>query len=166
VRIDGGNAFAPEDIAQMDVLAFPHCCDLYRPESLGPIPGATPNPSGKQVGDSRHELVATDVRCCFGAAPETDQPTIMGRLSDDNIYTLDQFALPSGVEAHDAWILVFLSDGDNYREVYALMGEPQSSNVHPWGAPGVQVILGKKVPGSRPPAGVEVRDPLGLVPGV
>lgn len=162
MRIDGGTHFAAEDIAQMDALAYPHLCDLYRPSRLSPIPGSTDNPSGLQVGDTGYDLATQNVRCCFGAAPESNQPNVMGRVGADNIYTLDQFAVPGGVEIHDAWALVFLSAGDNYREVYILQGEPQSSNPHPWGAPSVQIAFAKRVSSTVHPAGIVIRNPLGV----
>lgn len=144
----------------MQRLTLPHVCDLYAPEDPQPIPGAA-NPSGIQMGDTRWRLAARDVPCLFSARPETDTPTVLGRAQSDNIFTLDVFFIPSGVEVHDAWHLVFLGDGDNHGEVYALQGEPQSDNPHPLNPARVQMVYGKKVPGHPLPPGVVVRDVLG-----
>ena len=149
----------------LDRFNFPHLCDLFSPTVLNKIPGSTANPSGLQVGDSAYQLAQEDAACFFSAAPENDQPTIMGRVSADNVYTLDKFVIPSGIEVHDAWVLVFLSAGDNYREVYAVQGEPLAMNPHPFHRVTQQTILAKRILSAILPTGVVVRDPLGLVPG-
>lgn len=141
-------------------LTLPHRCDLYAPEDLRPIAGEG-NPSGIQTGDGRWRLAARDVPCLFSPRPETDQPTVLGRTQADNIFTLDVFFVPSGVEIHDAWLLVFLGAGDNHGEVYAVQGEPQSDNPHPLNPAQTQQVFCKRIPGNPLPPGVDVPDPLG-----
>jgi hypothetical protein len=146
----------------LDRFNFPSLCDLFRLSDIRLIPGATLNPSGIQVGDSTYQIAQQNVPVFFSPAPENDQPTVMGRVSADNIYTLDKFVIPSGIEVHDAWVLVFLSAGDNYREVYSVQGEPRAMNPHPFHRAQQQTVLCKKLPSSPLPSGVYVRNPLGL----
>lgn len=148
----------------LDRFNFPHVCDLFKPATLLKAP-AEVNPSGLLVGDAAYTLAAQDVSVFFSPTPENDQPTIMGRTTEENIFTLDKFVFPSGVEIHDEWVLVFLSAGDNYRDVYFVRGNPQSANPHPFHLVTQQLVLARKLIAAELPVGVEVRDPLGLVAG-
>ena len=149
--------------ALLDRFNFPHLCDLYKPSTLLHAPSQV-DPAGLLIGDSSYTLAAQDVSVFFSPTPENDQPTIMGRTTEENIFTLDKFVFPSGIEVHDAWVLVFLSAGDNYRDLYFVRGNPQSSNSHPFHLVTQQLVLCRKLVNSEFPVGVTVRDPLGLVP--
>lgn len=148
--------------ATVDRMRFPATCDLYKPGRLAPIPGSTDNPSGIQVGDTAYSLATQNVPCFFSPAPENNVSVVMGRVGADNIYTLDKFVFPSGVEASDGWVLVYLGAGDNYREVYVLQGDPLAGNPHPLHFLTVQTFLAKRVSSTVHPAGIVIRNPLGV----
>lgn len=132
---------------------FPHLCALWEPASPKALQGGD-NPSGLRIGDMTYQLANARQSCFYSATPETDSATVLGRVQNANIFTLDKFTLPSGVEVADAWVLVVLTQGDNYLDTFVIQGQPQSQMLGAMHSLSCQLIYGRRV--SPRPDGVNL----------
>ncbi|MBC8138140.1 MAG: hypothetical protein H8F28_19850, partial [Fibrella sp.] len=116
-------------------LHFPHRCDLWRkcPVTTG---------VDKELRDtSLYELVDAGVWCLFDAQPETNETTVMGRTKSDNLFTMDVFLFPEGVELLDTYVIVFRTPGENADKTFVIQGNPQAGNRHPFHPVTTQRVL-------------------------
>lgn len=141
---------------QLEALHFPHLCALWTQGVLEKLPSGV-NPSRLKASDTGNVFVGV-FACFYNATPETNQAEVMGRTQADNIFTMDKFILPSGVDVDDMWTLAFLTPGDNYLNLYALQGAPQSVNPGPFHPIGGRLVLGKLLP--LPPPGVRIEEAI------
>src|SRR5438309_1869295 len=77
-------------------------CDLYKPTTH------VVNPPTKEGGDLQLPVDPTysNVPCAFHSTPEIDVPKPQGRTKEINIFTLDKFIIPQGIEIYDGWGVV------------------------------------------------------------
>jgi hypothetical protein len=144
-------------------LYFPHRCDLFKMSEPNTISDTQRNPLQNRIADESYELAREDVPVFYSATPETDEAKLLGRIKQDNMFTLDRFVFPESVKVMDTWYLVFLSEGPNYQNIYVVQGNPESKNEHPLHlsiSQNAQFIYGKRITSSNLPAGIEVRNPL------
>ena len=135
-------------------LYFPHVCALWRPGTYKPLLTA-PNTSGLRVSDTEYDLAARRQACFYSATPETDQATVAGRAISHNIFSLDVFHVPTGVEVSDGWYLLFLTPGDNYGRFFVIHGAPQSEQAGPRHPITVQQIYGRNIPATQLPPTIQ-----------
>lgn len=141
---------------QLEALHYPHLCGLWAPGTLERLPSGV-SPSRIKAADGLNVFVGV-FACFYNATPETNQAEVMGRTQADNIFTMDRFILPMGAEVDDTWTLAFLTPGDNYLNLYAIQGAPQSVNPGPLHAIGGRLVMGKLLP--LPPPGVRIEDAI------
>jgi hypothetical protein len=115
------------------------------------------SPSRIKAADGLNVFVGV-FTCFYNATPETNQAEVVGRTQSDNIFTMDKFILPMGADVDDTWTLGFLTPGDNYLNLYAIQGAPQSVNPGPLHPIGGRLVMGKLLP--LPPPGVRIEDAI------
>lgn len=131
---------------RLEEIHYPHLVQLWKPERIKVIADAERNPTGLAVADGKYIQVSEATPCMCISTPETEQPLIMGRTKYDNLFTLDKFLFPSGVEIRDAWTFIVLTPGDNQGDINIVQGNPQSSSATPGHTVGVQLVYAKRSP--------------------
>lgn len=106
-------------------LHFPHVVAIWKPAALETLGDGSVN-SGLLVADTGYEFVSAAQRCFYNATPEYSEAEVMGRTRVNNIFTLDVFLFPEGVELADKWIIYNRTPGDNEDRLFVLAGAPQS----------------------------------------
>lgn len=134
---------------EIDKMLFPHVCDIYKPApvSIG---------VDKELSDLVYEVSVLGQKCLLDVLPETDSPTEFGRSKVDNMFTLDVFNFPSGVDVRDTYFIVFKHPGDNYNGFWIVQGNTQSMNYDPLRPVTQQKIIAVQT--ETAPVGVTVGD--------
>lgn len=109
----------------LEEVHFPHVCALWKPGPLETLADGTVN-SGVLLADTGYTFVTAAQRCFYNATPETEEATVLGRTRVNNLFTLDVFLFPEGVELGDKWILYHRTPGDNEGRLFSFAGAPQS----------------------------------------
>lgn len=132
---------------------YPHECALWKPVPPQKLPSGN-NPSRLLVEDLHYTLATARQACFYSATPETNSAQVLGRTQNANIFTLDKFTLPLGVDVADTWVIVFLTQGDNYLDTFVVQGEAQAQQAGFLQPAACQLVYGRRV---RPrPVGVSL----------
>lgn len=139
--------------SQREALHFPHACALWKPTRLETLKNGNVN-DGVLMADRGYELATARQACFYNATPENNEATVLGRTRVNNLFTLDVFLFPEGVNLDDQWVLYLLTEGDNQHRLFVLQGAPQSVQPGPLHSIGGQRALVARIatiPGALPP---------------
>ena len=110
-------------MAHWQTALFQHTVDIWRPtRTLG---------SDGQYSAATYSLYASGVSCYHNVTPSVSQPDVIGRMEQDNIFTLDEFWFDEAQSILEEDVIVektLLSDGsqsNRYGKGYMTRGDPR-----------------------------------------